>query len=299
MNILITGATGYVGSAVAAALVAAGHHVRGLSRSAEGDARLASSGIEPVRGELGDRAPLAALTTSVDAVVWAATANRQDLDAPAIEAMLERLTGTGKTFLYTSGTWVHGDTHGDVVSEDSPLVPAELVAWRVAVERRVLATSGLRALVIRPGIVYGSGGGIPAMLTASVSSHGAARFVGTGENRWSVVFREDLAELYVRALAAAPAGTVLLGAQGASEKVLDLARAASEGRGAEGRVLAWPLAEARQELGIFADALTLDQRVSAARAERMLGWKPKGPPILEELRRGSYADVAVVEGGWS
>lgn len=289
MKILVTGATGYVGSALAGALVRTGRSVLGLSRSAEGDARLASRGIAAIRGELGDPARLGELTEPVDAVVWAATANRQDVDAPAIDAMLARLAGSGKTFVYTSGTWVHGDTKGAIVTEESPLAPAEIVAWRAAVEQRVLKTPGVRSIVIRPGIVYGGGGGIPAMFSESLRAHGAVRFVGSGENRWALVFRADLAELYVRALASAPAGSVLLAVQASSHRVLDLARAASVGQGAEGRVVAWPLEEARKELGAFADALALDQRASAARAERLLGWKPVGPSIVEELQQGSYA----------
>jgi nucleoside-diphosphate-sugar epimerase len=299
MRILVTGATGYIGSAVAEALVRGGQRVLGLSRSPGSDVRLASRGIEPKGGDLRDTVHLAGLTTEVDAVVWAATANREDVDAPAIDAMLARLAGTAKTFLYTSGTWVHGDTRGAIANEESPLAPAEIVAWRVAVERRVLAAPGVRSIVIRPGIVYGGGGGIPAMFAASLRSHGAVRFVGTGENRWAVVSRDDLAELYVRALADAPAGSVLIGAHGTSDTVLDLARAASLGQGAGGRVVSWPLARAREELGTFADALALDQRVSAERARRMLGWKPAGPSIVDELARGSYADASPIEGGRS
>jgi nucleoside-diphosphate-sugar epimerase len=272
--------------------------VFGLSRSRAGDGRL-GRGIEPVRGDLGDVSRLAELTRHVDAVVWAATANREDVDAPAIGAMLARMAGTGKTFLYTSGTWVHGESRGEIVNEATPLAPAEIVAWRVAVEQQVLAAPGLRPLVIRPGIVYGSGGGIPAMFSASLREHGAVRVVGNGENRWAVVFRDDLAKLYVRALAAAPDGSVLIGAQGTTDCVLDLARAASFGQGGDGRVVAWPLAEARKELGVFADALALDQRVSSARAERLLGWKPMGPSIVDELSRGSYARALRVEGGVS
>jgi nucleoside-diphosphate-sugar epimerase len=299
MKILVIGATGYIGSAVAEALAAAGRQVLGLSRSAASDARLAAFGIEPVRGALDEPGRLAQLTAGVDAVVWAATANREDVDAPAIDATLAELVGTRKTFLYTSGTWVHGATHGAVADEESLLAPAAIVAWRVAVERRVLATPGIRAIVIRPGIVYGSGGGIPALLTASVREHGAVRFVGNGENRWAVVFRADLAELYVRALADAPAGSVFIGAQGTSDRVLDLARAASTGQGCGGHVVAWPIEQARRELGAFADALALDQRVSSARAHRLLGWNPVGPSILDELSRGSYANAARTAGGWS
>jgi nucleoside-diphosphate-sugar epimerase len=288
MNVFVTGATGYIGSVVTEQLVRAGHTLTALARSESSQASLAERGVRPVRGELADTARVAELASAADGVVWVATSNREDVDAPAVYAVLERLRGSGKTFLYTSGVWVHGDTHGRG-DEDSPLDAAEIVAWRVPVERRVLDTPGIRALVLRPGIAYGRNGGIPAMFAGSVSARGAARFVGSGHNRWASVFVEDLADLYRRALELAPAGSVLIGVQGASSRVSEIARAASFGMGGGGRIESWPLAVARAELGAFADALVLDQEFSAARAERLIGWRPEGPSILEELRRGSYA----------
>ncbi|HZH17685.1 MAG TPA: NAD-dependent epimerase/dehydratase family protein [Archangium sp.] len=289
MKILVTGATGYIGSAVAGVLARAGHQVSGLSRSEDAKRKLESLGIKSVHGDLSDAAGLSALVQGFDTIVWTATSNSEAVDAPAIAAVLEKLAGTGKTFLYTSGVWVHGGTQGTVADEDSPLNAADLVAWRPAVEKRVLSTPGIRGLVIRPGIVYGRAGGIPGMLGASARKEGAARFVGTGENRWPVVFIDDLAELYLRAVERASAGTILIAVQGPSVKVKDIATAASEGAGAGGKTIAWPLEDARTQFGAFADALALDQQFSARRAELFLGWAPQGPSILDELRSGSYA----------
>ena len=288
MNLFVTGATGYIGSVATEHLARAGHKLTALARSEQSQTLLDRRGLTPVRGELTDTARVAELASRADAVVWIATSNREDVDAPAVHAVLERLRGSGKTFLYTSGVWVHGNTRG-LGDEDSPLDAAELVAWRVPVERRVLATRGIRGLVLRPGIAYGRNAGIPSMLTASVTERGRARFVGSGDNRWATVGVDDLAELYVRTLESAPAGSVLVGVHGGSFPVREIARAASAGAGAGDRVESWPLPAARAELGAFADALALDQQFSAARAERLLGWRPTGPSIVEELRRGSYA----------
>ncbi|NBD08200.1 NAD-dependent epimerase/dehydratase family protein [Corallococcus silvisoli] len=288
MKILVTGATGYIGGAVVEALERAGHQVLGLARSEEARGKLAARGVQAVTGDLKDTAGLAALVKDLDAVIWTATANSEAVDAPAVAAVLDALQGTNKAFLYTSGVWVHGDTRG-VATEESPLNATPIVSWRPAVERRALSTPGVRGIVIRPGVVYGHGTGIPAMLVASAKEGGAVRYVGTGENHWPVVFVEDLADLYVRAVEKAPAGTVLIATQGPAVKVKDAAAAASEAAGVAGKTVAWPLEEARKQFGPFADALALDQQFTSQKAEKLLGWAPRGPGLLEDLRAGSYA----------
>jgi nucleoside-diphosphate-sugar epimerase len=223
-----------------------------------------------------------------------ATAYDLAVDPPAVDAILHALEGSGKPFIYTSGIWSHGDTGGHVVDETTPPRPLPMVQWRQAVEDRVLAAAGrnIRTIVIRPAIVYGRSGGIPGGFVESARSEGAARTVGKGENRWPLVFVDDLADLYLRALEQAPPGTLLLGVSGPAVRVRDLATAASRGAGANGRVFAWPLDEARAELGEYADALALDQQASSERARKMLGWQPRGPDPLEDLERGSYVPRA-------
>jgi len=165
------------------------------------------------------------------------------------------------------------------------------VAWRQGVEDRVLAAAKqkIRTVVIRPAIVYGRGAGIPAGFVDSARKEGAAQFVGTGENRWPFVHVDDLADLYLLALEKASPGTLLLGVSGPAHSVRDVAVAASRGAGAEGRIRAWPLEEARKKLGPYADALVLDQQASGKRAQQLLGWRPHRPDVLEDLERGSYA----------
>ena len=286
MKILVTGATGYIGGVVAEALTRAGHEVAALIRDDRAATALRARGLAPVRGDLRDPVALARVADDADAVVWAATANREDVDAPAIAAVLATYAGSARPFLYTSGVWVHGDTGGAIADEDTPLRPAELVAWRPAVERAVLGTAGIRGVVIRPGIVYGRGGGIPGTLVATARAGDAVRVVGDGANRWPVVFVDDLADLYRRAVERAPAGTVLLAVEGPSIPARDVAAAACDGAG-RGRVTPWPLTDARVALGPFADALALDQQFSARRARDLLGWTPRGPGILADLRAGS------------
>ena len=292
MPIFLTGATGYIGSAVAERLRAAGHGLTALARSDASAARLESAGVQAVRGDFSDLKSVGQAARESDGVISLATTYDPSVDGPAIDAILDALAGSNKPFIYTSGIWSHGDTGGKVVDETSPVNPAELVRWRQSVEQRVLdgANRGIRSGVIRPAIVYGRGGGILAALVDSAHTEGAARFIGTGKNRWPLVHVDDLAALYLLALEKAPAGTLLLGVSGPSRPVSELAEAASRGAGAGGRTVATPLEEARNKMGPYADALAMDQQASGRRAQELLGWKPRGPDVLEELERGSYTE---------
>ncbi|HEV8177354.1 MAG TPA: NAD-dependent epimerase/dehydratase family protein [Gemmatimonadales bacterium] len=291
MQVFLTGATGYIGTAVADRLRAAGHNLSGLARSDAAANRLTAAGIQPVRGDFSDPKSLAAAAGAADGVISLATTYDPGVDGPAIDAILEALAGSDKPFVYTSGIWSHGNTGDVVVDETTPPKPAALVAWRQAVEDRVLngAKRGIRTVVIRPAIVYGRAGGIPAGFVDSARKEGSARYVGTGQNRWPFVHVDDLADLYLLALERAPAGSLLLGVSGPSHPVRDVAAAASRGAGAGGRTTAWPLEEARQKLGPYADALVLDQQASGHRAQEMLGWKPRRPDVLQDVESGSYA----------
>jgi nucleoside-diphosphate-sugar epimerase len=291
MRVFLTGASGYIGGAVAERLREAGHDVSGLARSEAAAARLSAAGIRPVRGDFADPSSVAAAARPADAVISLATTYDPAIDGPAVDAILEALAGTDKPFIYTSGIWSHGDTGGAVVDESTPPRPAAMVQWRQAVEDQVRAGAkrGIRTVVIRPAIVYGRGGGIPAGFVESARKEGAARYVGTGDNRWPFVHVDDLADLYRLALERAPAGTLLLAVNGPSHPVREVAAAASRGAGKAGRTVATPLEEARRELGAaYADALVLDQQASGARARELLGWRPHRPDVLEDLERGSY-----------
>jgi nucleoside-diphosphate-sugar epimerase len=290
LKVFLIGATGYIGSVVAERLRSAGHEVSSLARSDAAASRLTAAGIRAVRGDFRQPASVAAGARAADGAIGLATTYDGAVDGPAVDAILAVLEGSGKPFIYTSGIWSHGDTGGTVVDEDSPPKPAAIAAWRQAVEARVLDAGrrGVRSVVIRPAIVYGRGGGIPAGFADSARKDGAARFVGTGENRWPLVHVDDLADLYILALEEAPAGTLLLAASGPAVPVRELAAAASRGAGAGGRTVSWPLEEARATLGAYADALVLDQQASGRRARELLGWRPHGPGAVEELERGSY-----------
>ena len=285
MKVFVTGATGYVGSAVAQALLAVGNRVSGLARSEEAARKLEEVGVEAVRGSLADANAIIESARSAGAVIHTAStgdANASQADGLALDAILDGLNGTNKPFLYTSGIWVIGDTRGTVADEDTPLAPTPLVAWRPAHEQRALTEAG-HGIVIRPGVVYGQGGGMIVGMVSQAQAAGTVRYVGTGEQHWTVIHVEDLAALYVLALETAPPESLFLAANDETPTVREIAQAVSEAAGIPGQTQPWPLEEARQALGPFADALALDQKATSRKARQTLGWEPTAPTLFADL----------------
>lgn len=293
MRVFATGGTGYIGGVVTEALRNAGHDVFALARSDGAERRLRARRFAVVRGDLADTALLERYAGQADAVVHVANTGGSDAgaaDEGAADAFVRALRGTGNPLLYTSGVWVLGPGDDVLLDENAPRRPIPLVAWRAGLEEHLgAATSeGVRSVVIRPALAYGRAGGIPAMLVREARETGVVRVVGDGRQEWPFVHVDDLAELYVRALGAPP-GTVLNAVAGPSYAARDVALAATFAAGTPGVLRSWALEDAHRELGAFASALALHQRVSGRVAQRLLGWRPAGPSLLEELLAGSYA----------
>jgi len=287
MRVFMTGATGYIGSHVAALLRRGGHDVIGLARNDSACEKLQRADIHPVLGDMEDSAVLREMVRDADGVVhcgFARGPKAPELEGVALDVMLDALGSDHEAFVYTSGVWVYGDRGDAIVAEDAPLSPTPLVAWRPAHERRVLGAAAhrLRTVVIRPGVVYGDGGGIVGAMVDE-GRRGPVRVVGPGANRWSCVRVDALAELYVLALERAERGSVYNAARGAPVPYVEIARAAARAAGGDGAVEHITLEAARTALGPYADALAVDLQVSSERAARELGWEPHRPTILEEL----------------
>src|SRR6266550_6901879 len=167
MQVFVTGATGYIGFAVATALRRHGHRVFGLARSDAKAARLTRHEIEPVIGDLAEPKTYAGVAAHCSVLIHTAfdySADGVAKNKLTIDTLLDA-AGRGaqpKTLIFTSGAWVYGDTGDRMVDETTPLNPIKLVAWRPAHEQLVLRAGGVRGLVIRPGCVYGGAGGLTA-----------------------------------------------------------------------------------------------------------------------------------------
>ncbi|WP_432988078.1 NAD-dependent epimerase/dehydratase family protein [Dactylosporangium sp. CA-233914] len=281
MKIVLTGGTGYIGSAVVRALVAGGHGVTALVRGDEAAAKARKNGAEAAVGDLFDVEWTAARFAGGDAVAHIAATggpDSPDLDRAVVAAAVRALGGTGKAYAHTSGIWLWGDNAD--ISEESPLSPPALTRWRVPVEQSVL-DADLRATIVAPGIVYGHGGGIPhGVLAPARDERGRVRLIGDGSQRWTTVHVDDVAALFRIVLERGEALGRVVVASGVNPTVRELAEAAS---GAAGVAPETP-EESRARLSApFADALLLDQQATAAKA-RSLGWTPTRPPLVDELR---------------
>ena len=295
MRVLVTGATGYLGSAISRALYDDGWQVTGTARAAESVRALEAAGYGAIQADLTDAASLARAVTGFDAVVHVAAVNgpeRASADRAAVEAMLAGMQGDGRAFVYTSGTWVIGDTGDAVATEKWPIRPLPVNAWQMDVEELVQGArgGGVRTAIVRPATVHGAGGGALGAFVGQARTRGAVRVIGSGLQLWSTVHVDDVADLYARVLRGIDAGGVFHAASGCAYPARDLALAAAIAAGGEPRVEEWPLEEARSGMGPIADALALDQRVEATRARSVTGWVPRGPTALEDLLVGSYRE---------
>ena len=216
------------------------------------------------------------------------------VDRAAVEAMLEALAGSGKPFVYTSGIWIYGDTQGRVAGEVAMLRPAALVAWRPAVEELVLESKsrGVAAMVVRPGMVFGRGGGFVGSMFRQARTEGKVTIPGDGENHWSSIHVDDVADLYARIVADPAAGELFAACGGAPQPLRKIALAVTKACGVEGKVERLPLPAAREFFGPIADCMVLDQKVGSTKATRFFGWTAKRPSIFDEIFSGSYATSA-------
>ena len=299
MNLFITGVSGYIGRVVAEKLQMAGHHIIGLAHSEEASRWMQEHDITPLRGDLFDTALLIQAARAADGVLHLAAIIGPawgEGDRSAIHAFLDALHGSGKPFVYTSGVPIYGDTGNTPVDEDAPLHPSPFFAWRPPVEQEVIAAAHqqIRSVILRPAMVFGRGGSSSLLLLIQMAQQKrVAQYIGTGENRWSSVFVDDLADLYVLALERADAGTIFNAAAGHPVTMKELATAIRSALSLEEMVTSWPLEQARTVLGPRADSFTLNQQISGLKARNLLGWNPLAPSLLDEVAHGSYRQTAL------
>ena len=280
MRVFLTGASGYIGTAVLDAFARAGHQVTGLVRNSEKAAEVAARGGLPLIGDLHDPASYRQAAVWNDLFIHAGFdgARPVETDRRAIETLIAAARAGGairsSVLIYTSGVWVLGPTPTPA-AEDAPLNPTPIVTFRPAHEQLVLSAAGdgLRTAVVRPGLVYGGSRGIVGDLFRH-AVNGVIRIIGTGENRWPTVYDRDLAELYLLLARSENASGVFHANNESDERVNEIVEAIVAHVSPTPDVRRVPLEEAQARLGPYALALALDQVVRSPRAHA-LGWAPE------------------------
>jgi nucleoside-diphosphate-sugar epimerase len=294
MKVTLTGANGFIGSHIVAELQAHGHDVTALVRgTAQADVAV-DRGAAAVVTDLYDRPAVARELAGADAAIHTAGPNDEtsaEMDAAVADAAIDAFAGTGKPYLHIGVLQIYGANTS--ITEDSPLSPPALVAWRVPVEQRVLDATGMRGVVIESSVAYGDGGGgLPGLLLGSPRDEaGNLVMLGAGRQHWPTVHVADLADFFRRALESESARGRYIVSDGLNPTLAELTEAAAVAAGSPGAV-AGSEEEARTRLGDhLAEVVLLDQATGAARAQAELGWTPSRPGLVEEFRHGSYRKV--------
>lgn len=306
MKVFMTGATGYIGSAVAEKLRDAGHQVAGLARSDASAGALQARGIEVVHGDLSDTRALTDAAHAADGIIHTAFSFEGGdffsgiaAEEAAIRALITGAAGTDKPLIMTSGTGMLGDTGERIFDEDTPVtLPTEQAAeenpamkairGRLQTEALVLGAAGVHGIVLRPPSIYGrsDGSSLLAWLKAAAPPLGAVPYAaGTAGHLWTFVHVDDLADLYVLALEKASKGELFHAGAESGVRTKALAEAMSVGLRLEGKTVELEMPELGEAPGspFRAGYWAMNSQSSGKKARRLLGWEPQHVDLLTEL----------------
>src|SRR3989442_463310 len=239
MKVVLTGATGFIGSHVLTDLYKHGHEGTALVRDDAQADTVAARGATPVVVDLYDRPTVARLLGGADGAIHTASAGdatSANLDSALADALMGAFAGTGKPYLQISGLWIYGANPS--ITEASPFDAPALVSWKEPIERRVLGATDMRGVVIVSSVAYGDGGGgIPGLLLGSPRDDaGHLVMLGTGQQHWSTVHAADLADFFRRALENESARGYYVIANGLYSTLAEITQAAAVAAGATGAV---------------------------------------------------------------
>jgi nucleoside-diphosphate-sugar epimerase len=305
MRVFVTGASGWIGSALVPELIGAGHQVIGLARSEASADALTAAGAEVQRGTLDDLDALRSAAAASDGVIHLAfkhdiafTGDFQgaaDADRRAVEAFGQALEGSDRPFLIASG--VLGLAPGRMANEEdgrgtdaavAPLGAGPQTRMGTAQVTLALATRGVRSSVVRlPPTCHGDGdNGFMAILAGIAGQKGVSGYLGDGSSRWPATHRLDVAHLFLLALEKAPAGSVLHAV--AEEGVPIRSVAEVIGRHLDLPVVAIAPEDAGEHFGFLAAFIGADSPASSVQTRELLEWQPAHPGLIDDLDQGHY-----------
>lgn len=297
MRVFVTGATGFIGSAIVAELIDAGHEVIGLARSNQAAAALADAGAEAQPGSLEDLDSLRSGAAGADGVIhcgfihdFSQMQKAGHVDLGAVETLGAVLEGSGRPLVITSGTALHAPGRLATEQDRAPAGSTHRIASEYAAVS--LASRGVRSAILRPPpTVHGRGdhGFVPVLIEIA-RSKGVSAYVEDGASRWAAVHRLDAARLFRLALEDAPAGTVLhaVGEEGIPTREI----AEVIGRHLDVPVVSVDHDAATDHFGWLAAFFALDAPASSALTRQRFGWQPAHPGLIDDLEQGHYFQVA-------
>jgi nucleoside-diphosphate-sugar epimerase len=295
MRVFVTGATGFIGSALVRELLDAGHQVLGLTRSDSGAESLARAGAEVHRGDIYDLESLRTGAANSDAVIHLAFnhdfskfAENCETDRRVIEALGEVLEGSDRPLVITSGTGLGISEPGDPAKEDNPSISSKVIPRAMSEEAGVaVAARGVRVIVVRlPQVHNTEKQGLITPLIQIAREKGVSAYVGDGSNRWPAAHRLDVARLYRLAL---EKGTVATYNAVAEEGISFKEIAEVVGKGLNVPVVSLTPEEAQPHFGWLAHFADRDSPASSAQTRKQLSWDPTGPGLIEDLKNMRYA----------
>ncbi len=292
MRIFVTGASGWIGSAVVPELISAGHQVLGLARSDAPAKAIAGMGADVLRGDLTDAGILRAGALDSDGVIHLAFIPGRpgfeaavQADATAIETFAASLAGSGKPMLVSGATIT---TPGRPATERDELIAQGPIAGRIRNMQAALAAAerDVRAcLVMLPRSVHGQGErhGFVPQLIAMARAKGVSGYIGDGASRWPAVHVKDAARLCRLAVEQAPAGAVLNAVGDEGVPVREIAEAIGRHLNLPARSL-----PAEEYAGMLVPLLSTDMPASSTITQELLGWQPTHPGLIEDIEQGHY-----------
>jgi nucleoside-diphosphate-sugar epimerase len=295
MRVFVTGATGFIGSAIIPELIQSGHQVRGLARSDAGAQALIAAGAEVHRGDLEDLESLRSGAAASDAVIHTAfnhdfskyVANCES-DRQVIETLGSVLAGSDRLLIVTSGTGMANQKPGVLATENDRPASSKMVP-RAASEEAAgsVATRGVRVAIVRLPQVHDTlKQGLITYAVQVAREKGVSAYVGDGLNRWPAAHRLDAAHLYCLALAKANGGATYHAVAEEGVPVRDIAE--TIGRGLKIPVVSLPPEEAGAHFGWLGAFVGWDVPASSAQTREQLGWNPTGPSLISDLENMNY-----------
>jgi len=287
MRIFVTGASGYIGGAVAKAFRRAGHQVMGLVRSEHAAQELLKNEIHPIKGDLSDPSSFHSTMMHIEVVAHCAaehSAEKAHRDFEALSYFLDTLSSFSqpRAFIYTSGFWIYGNRNGQIVDESDSPSPLKIVDWRPTHEQKVLSfnQNQMKTVVIRPGFVFGKSGGFTSILFEGAQK-GEISLIEEGKAIWPMIHVDDLADLYVLVAEQELSNIILNATDRSSITVRQMAEAIVKIKPA--KIISISYKQALERFGPVAEGLNISLQMKSDRARNLLQWFPKMPHFTESI----------------